>query len=282
MKILITKLIGAALFLGATSLPATANTYSVTNIPADGALTLRAWPSQISKPLSSIPANTQNIEATGKTIVLDTVNWLQISYGDNTGWVESSYLTQAQHHVPKVDLNQEKNATVANKAEFFSYGETRPTAKKPTPTAKATVKTLDPNADIIANNVKYPWNVAADSIYNDPKTKSHPRPIEATAAEIPETNIASTQTTPGINQQMTSLQQTAAPVIAATGPTLQTPIAPAIPETPSAPVIQATVTNPAPVVINASSEPVDYRAEDVSGNRYEHIETAATMGFISN
>ena len=272
MKILITRLIGAALFLGATSSLATANTYSVTNIPAEGTLTLRAWPSQISKPLSNIPASAQNVEATGKTIVLDSVDWLQVSYGDNTGWVEATYLTKAQ--APQVATeavtNQENNSAVINKAELFSYGETKSIINQPMPATTVSAKTIDPEADIIANSTKYPWNAAADSIYNDPKTKSHPRPIEATTADIPQINTANNQTTPA-----TSLQASTS-VVAATGPTLQTPVAL------TAPITQTAIVNPTPVVINANDEPVDYLGEDPSGNRYEHIETAATMGFISN
>lgn len=282
MKTLTTKLIGAALLLGASTSLAIANTFSVTNIPAGGSLTLRAWPSTISRPLSNIPFDATKIEATGKTILLDTVNWLQIAYGDNTGWVEASYLkkttpqAQAQAQAPQVSIQadtsgQERNSAVINKAEFFSYGETKTPTTKPTPTATPT--TLDPNADIIANNIKYPWNIAADSIYNDPKTKTHPRPIQTTIADAErleaQNSVATTTTTVETQPQ-----------------TNTTPVTPPIAQTQTVaaatPVATPTVTQPTPVIMDQTEQSNDYRFEYISGNRYEHIETAATAGFMPN
>lgn len=161
---------------GAFALP---NYFAVTGIPETSSLTLRAWPSQISKPLLAIPTNTSPIEATGKSIVLDNHTWLQINYGDQTGWVESIHLAPANESAPDVaqapdepqapaelsyfaapevqpEAETAKTET-ADSAEVFNYGQA-PTAE-PTPIAQVSPESA-------ANGV--PWSKAADTIYDDP------------------------------------------------------------------------------------------------------------------
>ena len=246
MKILITKLIGAALFLGASC--SFANTYSVTNIPDDSSLTMRAWPSPISKPLIDIPANTQQIAATGKTIVLDTVSWLQISYDDKVGWVEASYLKQqAQEPQLQVNTSQEDKVETLNSAEVFSYSSSSETT--PTQQAQTSIK---------PNSTQFPWSEAADTIYDDPKAKAKVIPAQIASTQTPRVNIKS-------DIVATSNTTTvAAPILQNVQPQVVTAIA------------------PQPVILPVFDTPVDYREENINGNRYEAIETAATMGFIDN
>lgn len=220
MKILITKLIGAALILGSTHSYAAPNFYSITNIPTGSSLTLRAWPSQISQPLTSIPANTNAIRSTGKTITLDTTNWLQITYDDKVGWVESNYLAQTEQ-LPAPTSIPTNNIEVANTAEIFSY------SSDPTPEIQTTTN---------QTNNQYPWSAEADTIYNDP---------------TPNNTASATHS----SQENTSSDE---------------------------PVLAEATTHPQPVVINTTTTPIDYKEENLSVNRYEAIETAATVDFIGN
>lgn len=174
MKILITKLIGAALILGSTQSFATPITYSVTNIPDGSTLILRAWPSQISQPLTYIPSHANTIEATGKVITLDQANWVQVIFDGKVGWIDANYLTQ-MHRAPLQATNGQVDQVppeVVNSAEFFSY------SADPSPKTQPAV--------VNTNDKQYTWSKEADSIYDDPTPDNSKKSPETIVVQTPQ------------------------------------------------------------------------------------------------
>ena len=177
MKTLTIIFFGAAVLLNSIFAAAQTNFYAVANIPETSTLILRAWPSQVSQALSNIPYNATQLETTGRSILLDKTNWVQVIYQHSVGWVEDSYL---QPQLVKIDpiesrVNIENGKQVIDTAEVFSYQS--PAIPLPKDTTK-------PN---------YPWSAAADTIYHDPKvpqptqpknTASLYSPLPATAPEV--------------------------------------------------------------------------------------------------
>ena len=87
--------LGASLFLVNISAYAQTTYYTTAGIPESSTLTLRAWPSHVSQPIANIPHNTSEIMPTGKNILLNEDNWLQVAFENKVGWVE-----EARIHVP--------------------------------------------------------------------------------------------------------------------------------------------------------------------------------------
>ncbi len=68
--------------------------YKVSNISTNSKLQLRAWPSPKSRVKVSLPHNAKDLVETGKEKNLGTSKWLQVSWRDNLGWVNSRYLSK--------------------------------------------------------------------------------------------------------------------------------------------------------------------------------------------
>lgn len=182
MKKLRIRHFAASLLLMSQNAFAMPNYYAVSGVPENSSLTLRAWPSPISKPLLAIPANTPPIEATGKSILVNNQPWLQVNYQDRTGWVEAAYLqpTTIAEPEPQQTASTEPNyftppesqttqaepetvqAETENSASVFSYSSA-PNAPQPQQTSEATPSSSQPN-----NHNGYPWSEAADTIYDNP------------------------------------------------------------------------------------------------------------------
>jgi uncharacterized protein YraI len=178
MKKLTIRHLAASVLLMSQSAFAMPNYYAVSGVPENSTITLRAWPSPISKPLLAIPATSPPIEATGKSIMVNNQPWLQINYQERTGWVEAAYLEpttvaasepqQATNTAPNYFTPPEAQAPqaqttqteIANNAEVFSYGS-QPNAPQPSP-ASATAPEQSENIN------GYPWSATADTIYDDP------------------------------------------------------------------------------------------------------------------
>jgi len=177
MKKLTIRHLAASVLLMSQSAFAMPNYYAVSGVPENSTITLRAWPSPISKPLLAIPATSPPIEATGKSIMVNSQPWLQINYQERTGWVEAAYLepTTVAASEPQQATNTAPNYFTPPEAQapLFSYGS-QPNAPQPSPVNAA--------APEQAENINgYPWSATADTIYDDPNADSRayqPKPAD--------------------------------------------------------------------------------------------------------
>lgn len=177
MKKLRIRHFAASVLLMSQSAFAMPNYYAVSGVPENGTITMRAWPSPISKPLFSIPASSPPVEATGKSIMVNSQPWLQINYQDRTGWVEAAYLEPTTINPPEPQATNnaapnyftppESQTTQAeaaqtettNGAAVFSYS-----SAPGTPQHQDTNNTPEQTENVDG----YPWSKAADTIYDDP------------------------------------------------------------------------------------------------------------------
>ncbi|RVU81728.1 hypothetical protein EOL70_25385 [Leucothrix sargassi] len=155
--------------------------YTTTGIPESSTLTLRAWPSHASKPLANIPHNSTSIMPTGKNILLNEDNWLQVAFENQVGWVEDAYLA-------KVDTPATQTPTApiaeapAHQAPVFAMPDIEPTETTPVqPVAYTTPSYESQNIETTQQQQEIPWSASADSIYADPNapaTAHIPQPAE--------------------------------------------------------------------------------------------------------
>lgn len=164
--------LAASVLLMSQSTFAMPNYYAVSGVPENATITMRAWPSPISKPLFSIPADSPPVEATGKSIMVNNQPWLQINYQERTGWVEAAYLEPTTITPPEPQAtnnttpnyftppeSQTTQTDTTNGAAVFSYS-----SAPSTPQHQDTNNTPEQTESING----YPWSKAADTIYDDP------------------------------------------------------------------------------------------------------------------
>lgn len=73
-------------------------TYQVTNVQSDDALIMREEPSGEGKPsdskeLGRIPGGSDNVLGTGRSLLVGSQTWREVSHGGTRGWVNDKYLT---------------------------------------------------------------------------------------------------------------------------------------------------------------------------------------------
>jgi len=66
--------------------------YKVNKVSTSGKLHLRAWPSSKSRVKTSLPYNAYDLVETGKQKIVGKSRWIQVTWKENTGWVNSHYL----------------------------------------------------------------------------------------------------------------------------------------------------------------------------------------------
>ena len=181
MNILRIKLVGAILLFSSATAFAEPTYLSVTGLSTASSLTQRAWPSSSSRPINNIPYNATNIEATGRHIFKEDKKWLQITYQNNTGWVEASYLTEMQ----AASAQQLIEATAvtaptldANSANEFNYSQQFTASQQAA----------------VPKNI--PWTAQEDTIYHDPT----PQQLAGPGANIIE-RVEATHTLVVINKK---------------------------------------------------------------------------------
>jgi hypothetical protein len=170
MKKIMIFFLGASLFLVNISAYAQTTYYTTAGIPESSTLTLRAWPSHVSQPIANIPHNTSEIMPTGKNILLNEDNWLQVAFENKVGWVEAVYV--AELPVTSTPIAQAEPIEKVEKEAAFAMPEvvTATTASAPEPvipTQTYAPQDAEPTTDAI------PWSASADSIYQDPHANTN-------------------------------------------------------------------------------------------------------------
>ncbi len=66
--------------------------YKVANISSKGKLPVRAWPSPKSRVKVSLSAKAKDLVETGKSKIIGKNKWVEITWRDNKGWVNTRYL----------------------------------------------------------------------------------------------------------------------------------------------------------------------------------------------
>jgi len=159
MKKIIIFFLGASLFMVNLSAYSQTTYYTTAGIPESSTLTLRAWPSHASQPLASIPYGTTEIIPTGKNILLNTDNWLQVAFENQVGWVEEAYIAQ---------LAVQPTEQTPQQAPIFATPEPAQTVYAPQETTYNQYNNQPAQQEI-------PWSASADSIYQDPHAAVEPQ-----------------------------------------------------------------------------------------------------------
>jgi len=169
MKKIMTFFFGASLFIVNLSAYAQTTYYTTAGIPESSTLTLRAWPSHASQPIANIPHNTTEIMPTGKNILLNEDNWLQVAFENQVGWVESIYLAELPTEATKPEAKTIETFAIPE-PETVTYSEPAPTYEQ---------HNVEPAQAAI------PWSASADSIYQDPNTPAEqPETITTTHSVV--------------------------------------------------------------------------------------------------
>ncbi|PWQ98261.1 SH3 domain-containing protein [Leucothrix arctica] len=176
MKKIISLFLGASLFMVNLSAYAQTTYYTTAGIPESSTLTLRAWPSHVSQPIANIPHNTTEIIPTGKNILLNENNWLQVAFENQVGWVEASYVSE---------LPAESAAPTQQAAVFAMPEPEAETYTEAAPTTEQYDSAAEPTLDSV------PWSASADSIYEDPhNTTQQPKVMTTTHSVVVIPNTA--------------------------------------------------------------------------------------------
>lgn len=160
---------GASLFMVNICAYAQTTYYTTAGIPESSTLTLRAWPSHASQPIANIPHNSTEIIPTGKNILLNENNWLQVAFENQVGWVESAYVAE----LPTQAVTQHEQPI-----EHVATQETEATTYTEPTTVYEQYSTAPEPAAI-------PWSESADSIYQDPnRAKTQPTEVITTTHSV--------------------------------------------------------------------------------------------------
>lgn len=184
MKRLGTHLMVIATLLTTGYTSAETKNYSVTGVSANTTLALYAWPDHSAEKINTIPHDAKNISATGEFISLAPTNWIQINWGNQSGWVDLALL--------KPMANTSKAAkssviTTRSADEGFVYNASNPPQEQslstapqpirlPEPLAPANVVMASDSGSLQASDL--PWSTAADTIYHDPSAPANAKPLQ--------------------------------------------------------------------------------------------------------
>ena len=176
MRRLCTHIVVIATLLTTNYASADSKRYSVTGVAASTTLALYAWPDHSAERINTIPHDAKDISATGEFISLAPTNWIQVSWGNQTGWVDLALLKPMPETSAAVKASV---ITTQSAGKGFVYSANNAAPEKRSTAMPQPVKLPEPMTPAIASNqANIPWNNIADTIYHDPGKPGQSRPLQ--------------------------------------------------------------------------------------------------------